>query len=73
MIVINDNDLPIIAAEKIITGTKPRNPTPMVKALTGAITGSDNDADTEDMFYLEEIKEIAGYLNLYCEHHQNGD
>ena len=31
MIEILDNDLPITVAEKIITGTKPYNPSPAVK------------------------------------------
>ncbi len=71
MIQINDNDLPITVAEKIINGTKPYNPTEMMKALSKAITG--NDCDTRDMFDLEEIKEIAVYLIVYYEAHKNGD
>ena len=73
MILINDDDLPIAVAEKIITGTKPYNPTPVAKAFAVALTGSDNAGDTVDMFNLEDIKEIAEYLNLYYEHHKNGD
>lgn len=73
MITINDDDLPITVAEKIITGTKPYNPTPAAKAFAVALTGSDNAGDTVDMFNLEDIKEIAEYLNLYYEHHENGD
>ncbi len=71
MIQINDSDLPITAAEKIINGTKPYNPTEMIKALSKAITG--NECDTQDMFDLEEIKEIADYLIVYYESHKNGD
>lgn len=56
MIQINDNDLPITVAEKIINGTKPYNP-----------------SDTQDMFDIEEIKEIADYLIVYYQAHQNGD
>lgn len=73
MFVVNDNDLPITVAEKIITGTKPYNPTPMVKALATAITGDENAGETQDMFCLEEIKEIADYLMCYWNNHQNGD
>jgi len=73
MIEINDNDLPITVAEKIITGTKPYNPTPMMKAMVKAITGSETSADTVDMFELEEIKEIADYLMMYYESHKEGD
>lgn len=71
MIQINDNDLPITVAEKIIAGTKPYNPTEMMRTLSKAITG--NDCDTQDMFDLEEIREIAEYLMVYYNTHQNGD
>lgn len=71
MIQINDNDLPITVAEKIIVGTKPYNPTEMMRTLSKAITG--NDCDTQDMFDLEEIREIAEYLMVYYNTHQNGD
>lgn len=65
MITINDNDLPITVAEKIITGTKPNNPTPLMKAICTTLTGVDTASDTIDMFDIEEIKEIADYLMAY--------
>lgn len=71
MFVINDNDLPIVVAEKIIKGTKPYNPTPTMKALTKAITGEEQT--TQDMFDLEEIKEISDYLMVYYNNHLQGD
>lgn len=73
MIQINDNDLPITAAEKIISGVKPYNPTDGMKALAKALTGEENANNTQDMFDLEEIKEIADYLIVYYEAHKNGD
>ena len=73
MIEINDTDLPITVAEKIITGIKPYNPTPMMRAMAKAITGSETASDTVDMFGLEEIKEIADYLMVYYESHKEGD
>ena len=73
MIEIFDNDLPITAAQKIITGIKPYNPTPAVKALAKAFTGDEEAADTQDMFDLEEIKEIADYLMCYYNNHPKGD
>lgn len=73
MIQINDNELPITVAEKIVTGIKPYNPTPFVKALSFAITGQEHAGETQDMFNLEEIKEIADYLLLYYEAHKEGD
>lgn len=73
MIQINNNDLPIIAAEKIITGVKPNNPTSLMQDLAKAITGDEHASETVDMFDLEEIKEIADYLIIYYEAHKNGD
>ena len=73
MIEIKDNDMPIVAAEKIITGTKPYNPTPLTRAIGKAVTGDDTAYDTQDMFDLEEIKEIADYLMVYYESHKEGE
>ena len=73
MIQINDNDLPITVAEKIINGTKPYNPTDCMRAIAKALTGDEYASDTQDMFDIEEIKEIADYLMVYYQAHQNGD
>jgi hypothetical protein len=73
MIQINDSDLPIMVAEKIINGVKPYNPTACMKALAKALTGDENSSNTQDMFDIEEIKEIADYLMVYYQSHQNGD
>lgn len=70
MIQINDNDLPITAAEKIIRGVKPNDPTPLMKSLAKAITGDEHANDSVDMFDLEEIKEIADHLIVYYESHK---
>lgn len=70
MIQINDNDLPITVAEKIIKGTKPYNPTDFVRAVVKAVTGDECTSDTQDMFDLEEIKEIADYLMVYYQAHK---
>lgn len=73
MIQINDNDMPITAAEKIIRGTKPNNPTPLMRSLAKAVTGDDHAGESVDMFSIEEIKEIADYLIVYYESHEDGD
>ena len=70
MIQINDNDLPIMVAEKIINGTKPYNPTDLMKVFAKAVTGNEHSSDTQDMFDIEEIKEIADYLMVYYQAHQ---
>lgn len=73
MIEIKDTDLPITVAEKIITGTKPYNPTPLTKAVVKALTGNEKAGDTVDMFDLKEIKEIADHLLLYYESHKEDE
>ena len=71
MIVINDKDLPITVAEKIISGTKTYDTSPTLTAIAKAITNADELK--EDMFTLEEIKEIADYLIVYYKSNENGD
>ena len=70
MIEIKDTDLPITVAEKIITGTKPYNATPLTKAVVKALTGDEKAGDTVDMFDLKEIKEIADHLMVYYGNHK---
>ncbi len=74
MIQINDYDLPIQVAEKIICGTKDVPANEFTKVAYKAFTGKEiGETVSEDMFELEEIKEIAGYLMTYYEAHKNGD
>lgn len=73
MIRIEDNDLPITVAEKIIRGVKPYNPTPIMEALVKGLTGNADDCRTIDMFDLEEIREIAVYLMVYYNAHKEVD
>lgn len=74
MIQINDNDLPITVAEKIIGGTKEAPAGILDKAAYKAFTGKElGEMVHRDMFELEEIKEIADYLMVYYNTHQNGD
>lgn len=70
MIQINDNDLPITVAEKIITGTMPYKSTETWQNITKAITGT--ECGTRIMFDPEEIKEIADYLMVYYRSQMNG-
>lgn len=60
MFVINDKDLPITVAEKIIKGTKPISE--LYQKLGNNLVGGDG---TEDMFSIDDIKEIADYLLVY--------
>ena len=79
MIQIDDYDLPITAAEKIIRGTRPAIRSALAKAVVnsmiknGILPQDKVEYDTEDMFELEELEEIAQYLTVYCESHKHGD
>ena len=74
MIQINDYDLPIQVAEKIICSTKDVPASMLDKAAYKAFTGKEiGETVSKDMFDLEEIKEIADYLIVYYESHKNGD
>lgn len=73
MIQIDNYDLPITAAQKIITGTRPSTASELAKTVAKCFTGIDGAGDTEDMFTLDEISEIADYLRVYCDTHKNGD
>lgn len=81
MIQIDDYDPPIEVAKKIITGTRKYDPAPIVKAFN-AVFGTNSkeqenkkeyEIEYEDMFDLEEIKEIADYLLVYYNSHPKGD
>lgn len=70
MFVINDNDMPIVVAQKIINGTMPLKQHFFADAICETVTDSKL---TQDMFNLEEIKEIADYLMVYYNSHPKGD
>ena len=69
MIQINDNDQPIEVAQKLVTGTKIVTLGPLSRSVRKAVTGEDSEEAEEDMFSLEEIKEIIDYLTVYYEAH----
>ena len=72
MIQIDDLDMPITAAQKIITGTKPN---PIAGSLIAKAVESTMGAslDTVDMFSVEDIKEISIYLMTYYMAHKGDD
>lgn len=73
MIQIDDFDLPIQVAEKIIGGTKEVPASMLDKVAYRAVTGKElGETVHRDMFDLEEIKEIAGYLMVYYDAHKAG-
>lgn len=70
MFEINDDDQPIVVAQKIIYGTKPYKHTFYADEICETVTDSEQ---TQDMFDYEEIKEIATYLMVYYKLHHEGD
>lgn len=69
MIQIDDNDMPITVAEKLIHATRSYKPTsPLEKAITKAVTGDENAMRTVDMFDENELREIIGYIEVYLKH-----
>lgn len=71
MIQIDDFDLPIQVAEKIIGGIKEVPASMLDKAVYKTFTGEElGETMHRDMFDLEEIKEIAGYLMVYYDAHK---
>ena len=61
MIQINDYDVPIQVAEKIIGGTKDMPASMSNKIVYKTFTGEElGETMSINMFNLEEIKEIAG-------------
>lgn len=74
MITIEDSDSPILVARKIIHGTKPFESSPLQKAFAAVALGDETALSAQDMFDLEEIKEIADYLMVYyLAHEKKGD
>lgn len=74
MIQIEDYDMPIQVAEKIINGTKEQQATLLDKAVYRTFMEKEcGDTTSVNMFDLEEIKEIADYLMVYYNSHINGD
>lgn len=61
-IVIEENDTPITIAEKLITAKRE------VKVGFIEKLGGMNDTMLEDMYSIDELKEICGYIQVYCNH-----
>ena len=75
MIQINDYDLPITAAEKLIKGTREANEeeTNVAVEVREKLCELFGTNPAPDMFTVEELEEIAAYLMVYVEKHKNGD
>lgn len=71
MIQINDNDSPITAAQKIIHGIKaePMTPARRLGYILANGEAPKKDQCEVDMFSVDEIREIAEYLQTYWKYH----
>lgn len=75
MIQIEDNDTPIMVAQKLIHGTKAVEWTPASKLGYILATGEapkEGEKAELDMFSDAEIREIADYLLTYSKYHEEG-
>lgn len=67
MIEINETDLPITVASKLINATREiSNTEPLAKAINKACGGD----GTQDAFTDDELMEIAEHLICYCNHQE---
>ena len=73
MITIDDHDLPVTVAQKLVTATRPNDTSEAAKAMARLITGIPDAGETIDMFTVDELREIADYLIVYCDAHKDGD
>ena len=71
MLQIDDNDTPIEVAQKIINGTAEVEASMVDKAMMRTFGCKEVDTVHRDMFSIAEIKEIAGYLLVYCNAHRS--
>ena len=72
MIQIDNTDTPIEVAQKIINGTMEVEANMVDKAMMRAFGCKKVEKIRRALFDLEELKEIAGYLLLYCNTHKEG-
>ena len=72
MIQIDNTDTPIEVAQKIINGTMEVEANMFDKAMMRTFGCKEVDKIRRALFGLEELKEIAGYLLVYCNMHKEG-
>ena len=68
MIEINENDLPITVADKLISATKLQKTTPWSRLGRVVLDRGDPGPDEDiriDAFDLDDLEEIANYLWIY--------
>lgn len=78
MITIEDYDLPITVAQKIVTGRKPKDRAAWSRFMRAVALQEPHEDEEDalagvDMFSLEEIEEIARHLIIFIEAQKNGD
>lgn len=71
MIVIEDSDLPITVAQKLVTGQKEFEISEMQARIRAMIIPNETLPPMMDMFSNAELSEIAQYLLTYCENNKD--
>lgn len=72
MVIIYDNDLPITAAERLITATRPIK-MPLLQKITQAVPegGKPKEETLVDMYDLDDLEEIARYIMIYVNRYKD--
>ena len=70
MITIDDKDLPITCAEKLITAIRPCKTSSLARVKKVAIYGASEEEVMVDFYDADELEEIAAYLLAYVRRHR---
>lgn len=73
MITIDDYDMPITVAEKLISARTRRKACQLDKIFQKAFTGKEMDEVECDTFSDDDLREIAEHLLVYVKHEEGGD
>lgn len=71
MIQIENNDLPVTVAQKLITATSTVNATPLHKLVYKSIGKECGETVEEDMFNDDDLREIADHIYAYLRRNRN--
>lgn len=71
MITIEDDDLPIEVASKLITAKKPFESDAFQTRMRAILCPGEKCPDQMDMFSDNELREIAQYLFVYCKNNED--
>ena len=75
MITIEDNDMPITVADKLICALRPQKNTVLHRFTQVIVNGVSEDKEEimVDMFDFDDLEEIANYLLVYVKRYKDGE